>query len=171
MQSANSDLKKKIAFYGLLIALAFVLSYIESLIPVFIAIPGAKLGLTNLVVLIALERFGKKDAFIINMIRILLVGFTFGNTFSLLYSFAGGILSFLIMILLKKTKKFSLVGISVSGGVGHNIGQIMVAAFVLESKALIYYLPFLLIIGTIAGVIIGILSAEILKRLPNTNAV
>lgn len=171
MQSANSDLKKKIAFYGLLIALAFVLSYIESLIPVFIAIPGAKLGLTNLVVLIALERFGKKDAFIINMIRILLVGFTFGNTFSLLYSFAGGSLSFLIMILLKKTKKFSLVGISVSGGVGHNIGQIMVAAFVLESKALIYYLPFLLIIGTIAGVIIGILSAEILKRLPNTNAV
>lgn len=166
MQSANSDLKKKIAFYGLLIALAFVLSYIESLIPVFIAIPGAKLGLTNLVVLIALERFGKKDAFIINMIRILLVGFTFGNTFSLLYSFAGGSLSFLIMILLKKTKKFSLVGISVSGGVGHNIGQIMVAAFVLESKVLIYYLPFLLIIGTIAGVIIGILSAEILKRIP-----
>ncbi len=166
MPSANSDLKKKIAFYGLLIALAFVLSYIESLIPVFVAIPGAKLGLTNLVVLVALERFGKKDAFIINMIRILLVGFTFGNTFSLLYSFAGGILSFLIMILLKKTKKFSLVGISVSGGVGHNMGQIIVAAFVLESGALIYYLPFLLVIGTIAGVIVGILSAEILKRLP-----
>ena len=171
MQSANSDLKKKIAFYGLLIALAFVLSYIESLIPVFIAIPGAKLGLTNLVVLIALERFGKKDAFIINMIRILLVGFTFGNTFSLLYSFAGGILSFLIMILLKKTKGFSLVGISVGGGVGHNIGQIIVAAFVLETGALVYYLPFLLAIGTLAGAVIGILSAEILKRLPNTNAV
>lgn len=171
MQSANSDLKKKIAFYGLLIALAFVLSYIESLIPVFIAIPGAKLGLTNLVVLIALERFGKKDAFIINMIRILLVGFTFGNTFSLLYSFAGGILSFLIMILLKKTKKFSLVGISVGGGVGHNIGQIIVAAFVLETGALVYYLPFLLAIGTLAGAVIGILSAEIIKRLPNTNAV
>ena len=171
MQSANSDLKKKIAFYGLLIALAFVLSYIESLIPVFIAIPGAKLGLTNLVVLIALERFGKKDAFIINMIRILLVGFTFGNTFSLLYSFAGGILSFLIMILLKKTKKFSLVGISVGGGVGHNIGQIIVAAFVLETRALIYYLPFLFAIGTLAGAVIGILSAEIIKRLPNTNAV
>ena len=166
MQSANKDLKKKIAFYGLLIALAFVLSYIESLIPVFVAIPGAKLGLTNLVVLVALERFGKRDAFIINMIRILLVGFTFGNTFSLLYSFAGGILSFLIMILLKKTKRFSLVGISVSGGVGHNMGQIIVAAFVLETGALIYYLPFLLAIGTVAGVIIGILSAEILKRLP-----
>ena len=171
MQSANKDLKKKIAFYGLLIALAFVLSYIESLIPVFVAIPGAKLGLTNLVVLVALERFGKRDAFIINMIRILLVGFTFGNTFSLLYSFAGGILSFLIMILLKKTKGFSLVGISVGGGVGHNIGQIIVAAFVLETGALIYYLPFLLAIGTLAGAVIGILSAEILKRLPNTNAV
>ena len=166
MQSANKDLKKKIAFYGLLIALAFVLSYIESLIPVFVAIPGAKLGLTNLVVLVALERFGKRDAFIINMIRILLVGFTFGNTFSLLYSFAGGILSFLIMILLKKTKSFSLVGISVSGGVGHNMGQIIVAAFVLETGALVYYLPFLLVIGIVAGVIIGILSAEILKRLP-----
>ena len=84
----------------------------------------------------------------------------------MLYSFAGGILSFIIMILLKKTKKFSLVGISVSGGVGHNMGQIIVAAFVLETGALIYYLPFLLVIGTVAGVIIGILSAEILKRLP-----
>ncbi len=152
--------------YGLLIALAFVLSYLESLIPVFIAVPGVKLGLTNLVVLIAFVRLGKKDAFIINVIRILLVGFTFGNTYSLLYSLAGGILSYLAMLLLWKRKSFSLLGVSVAGGVCHNIGQILVAMTVLETGALIYYLPILMISGTIAGILVGILCKEVIKRLP-----
>lgn len=158
---------KKIALYGLLIALAFVLSYLESLIPVFIAVPGVKLGLTNLVVLIAFEQFKKKDAFCINMIRILLVGLTFGNTFSMAYSFAGGMFSFLIMAFLYHKKIFSVVGISVAGGVCHNFGQILVAMFVLESNALLYYLPVLMISGTVAGVIVGLLCGEVVKRLPH----
>ena len=164
MQLHNNT--KKIAYYGLLIAVAFVLSYIESLLPMFVAVPGVKLGLTNLVVLIALEVFGYKEAFVINMIRILLVGLTFGNGFSLIYSFAGGILSFVVMVLIKKSGKFSLSGISVAGGVSHNIAQILVAAVFLQSSALFYYLPLLLISGTAAGLVIGLISAEILKRLP-----
>ena len=164
MQLHNNT--KKIAYYGLLIAVAFVLSYIESLLPMFVAVPGVKLGLTNLVVLIALKYFGYKEAFVINMIRILLVGLTFGNGFSLIYSFAGGILSFVVMVLIKKSGKFSLSGISVAGGVSHNIAQILVAAVLLQSSALFYYLPLLLISGTAAGLVIGLISAEILKRLP-----
>lgn len=164
MQSQNKT--KKIAYYGLLIAVAFVLSYLESLIPVFVSVPGIKLGLTNLVVLLAMEYFGYKEAFGINMIRILLVGFTFGNGFSLIYSLAGGMLSFLIMVLLKKSKRFSLAGISVSGGVSHNIAQILVAAVILDSHALFYYLPILLISGTFAGLVIGLICSEIIKRLP-----
>ncbi|MCR4675089.1 MAG: Gx transporter family protein [Lachnospiraceae bacterium] len=160
---------KKIALFGLLIALAFVLSYIESLIPVFIAIPGVKLGLTNLVVLIALINFGKKEALFINVIRIILVGLSFGNAYSLLYSLAGGILSFAAMSLLLRKKTFSTLGISVAGGVCHNIGQIVVASFVLETGALVYYLPVLMISGTIAGVLVGILCGEIVKRLPPLN--
>ena len=167
MQSPNNK-TKRIAYYGLLIAVAFVLSYLESLIPVFVSVPGIKLGLTNLVVLLAMEYFGLKEAFFINMIRIVLVGFTFGNGFSLVYSLAGGILSFLVMVLMKISGKFSLSGVSVSGGVSHNIAQIAVAFLILESRALFYYLPVLLISGTIAGMVIGLLSAEILKRLPKT---
>lgn len=158
---------KKIAYYGLCIALAFVLSYVESLFPTFIAVPGVKLGLTNLVVLIALVKISKKDAFFINMIRILLVGLTFGTAFSLLYSFAGGILSFLVMMLIYGKNRFSVIGVSVAGGVAHNVGQILVAMMVLESKALVYYLPVLILSGTLAGVVVGILCGEVVKRLPN----
>ena len=158
---------KKIAYYGLCIALAFVLSYVESLFPTFIAVPGVKLGLTNLVVLIALVKIGKKDAFFINMIRILLVGLTFGTAFSLLYSFAGGILSFLVMMLFYGKNRFSVIGVSVAGGVSHNVGQILVAMVVLESNALLYYLPVLILSGTLAGVVVGILCGEVVKRLPN----
>ena len=158
---------KKIAYYGLCIALAFVLSYVESLFPTFIAVPGVKLGLTNLVVLIALVKISKKDAFFINMIRILLVGLTFGTAFSLLYSFAGGILSFLVMMLFYGKNRFSVIGVSVAGGVAHNVGQILVAMMALESKALVYYLPVLILSGTLAGVVVGILCGEVVKRLPN----
>ena len=157
---------KRIATTALLIALAMILSYVETLIPVFVAVPGMKLGLTNLVVLVALVYLDGKYAFGINMLRILLVAFTFGNMFALMYSLAGGMLSFIIMFLLYKSGKFSYIGISVSGGVAHNIGQIFVAMFVLDTASLIYYLPVLLISGVVAGAIIGILGGEVLKRLP-----
>lgn len=150
----------------MLVALAMVLSYLESLIPALIAVPGMKLGLTNLVVLIALTRMQPKYAFGINLVRIILVSLTFGNMFSLLYSLAGGMLSFLVMYLLHKRQWFGQIGISVAGGVAHNIGQILVAVAVLETSALLYYVPFLILSGTVAGVVIGVICGMVSKRIP-----
>lgn len=161
---------KRIATIGLLIALAMILSYVESLFPVFFAVPGMKLGLTNLVVITALYLLKPSDAFLINIVRIVLVAFTFGNMFAMLYSLAGGMLSFLVMYLLKKSDRFGSVGISAAGGVAHNLGQIIVAMLVLETKELIYYFPVLCITGVAAGLVIGLIGGEVVKRLPkNTN--
>ncbi len=156
---------KKIAYLGLLIALAFVFSYIEFLIPVNIGVPGAKLGLANLVVIVALYTLGERDAFLLSVVRIVLVGFTFANMASMIYSLAGGILSYLAMVIAKRTKLLSMTGVSVLGGVFHNVGQIIVAILVLETASLVYYLPVLLIAGITSGVIIGILGAMVTKRM------
>ena len=150
---------------GLLVALAMVLSFVETLIPVFAAVPGMKLGLTNLVVMVALLLFSPPRAFMVNMIRIVLVGFTFGNMFSMLYSAAGGLLSFAVMLVMLKSGKFSPVGISAVGGVAHNAGQIIVACFVLDTGMVFYYLPFLAISGIVAGIVIGVVSSLITVRL------
>jgi heptaprenyl diphosphate synthase len=156
---------EKIAQRGMLIAVAFVLSWLESQLPVFVAVPGVKIGLTNLVVLVALYHLGTRDAVVLNVLRILLVGLTFGNLFSLLYSLAGGILSAAAMIFLKKTGKFSMTGVSVAGGIAHNVGQILVAMVVLESSGVLYYLGVLWISGMVAGIIVGILGSMVTKRL------
>jgi len=155
----------KISTYGLLIALAFILSYIEALFPPPVPIPGIKLGLANLVVLAGLYTMGVKEAFVLSLIRIILVGLTFGNMSTMLFSLAGGILSWLVMSLLKQVKSFSLVGVSVAGAVSHNIGQIITAIFVTENINIIYYLPFLLLSGLITGAVIGIIGAMIIKRI------
>jgi heptaprenyl diphosphate synthase len=156
---------KKYAYAGLMIALAFILSYVEFLIPINLGIPGVKLGLANLVVIVALYTVGWKDALLLSVIRIVLVGFTFGNLSSMLYSLGGGLLSYLIMIIARKTGLFSTRGVSALGGIFHNVGQILIAMLVLETSALIYYLPVLLIAGTISGVLIGILAAMIIERI------
>ena len=163
MQLQNSK-SGKIAITAMLIALAMVFSYIESLVPY--PIPGAKMGLTNVVVLVVMYRFSIKDAVFINLIRILLVGITFGNTFSLMYSLAGGLLSLAIMIILKQSKKFSIVIVSIAGGIMHNLGQLMVAMFVLKTKAILSYLPILWVTGILAGICIGILGNIVVKRIP-----
>lgn len=155
----------KISTYGLLIALAFILSYIEALFPPPVPIPGIKLGLANLVVLAGLYIMGVKEAFVLSLIRIILVGLTFGNMSTMLFSLAGGILSWLVMSLLKQFKSFSQIGVSVAGGVSHNIGQIITAIFVTENINIIYYLPFLLLSGLITGAVIGIIGALIIKRI------
>ena len=121
---------KKTALGGMLVALAFVFSYIETLIPVNLGIPGAKLGLANLVVMVALYTLGAKEAFALSMVRILLTGFTFSSAAAMLYSFAGGILSYIVMVLAKKTGRLSVTGVSVLGGIFHNVGQILVAMWV-----------------------------------------
>ncbi|SHO49441.1 Gx transporter family protein [Anaerocolumna xylanovorans] len=162
---------RKVAYYGIFVALAFVFSFVEVLVPVSLGIPGIKLGLANIVVLTALYAMGPRDAFFISCVRIVLVGFTFGNMASLLYSMAGGLLSWLVMCLLKKIKGFSMIGVSLAGGISHNIGQIAVAALMLKTVSVIYYLPVLLIAGTITGILIGILGGMLLKvqlRLKNS---
>lgn len=156
---------KRIATYGLLVALAFIFSYIEMLIPIPLPIPGIKLGLANIVVMIALYTLGSKEALSLSVLRMVLVGFTFGNLFSLLYSMAGGLLSCSTMILLKKTKRFGMVGVSVTGGVMHNVGQILMAMVVLETFKLYYYLPVLILSGSITGILIGLLGSGIVKRI------
>ncbi|MBQ8490412.1 MAG: Gx transporter family protein [Pseudobutyrivibrio sp.] len=155
---------KRIACLGLFIALAFVLSYVEYLLPLNIGIPGAKVGLANLVVMVALYTLGKKDAALLSVVRVVLVGFTFGNLAMMLYSMAGALLSFVVMLIAKRTKLFSITGVSVLGGVFHNVGQIIVAMFVLETASLLYYLPFLIVIGTISGIVIGVISGLITVR-------
>lgn len=159
-------MNRKIAYYGLLVALAFIFSYVESLFPINLGIPGVKLGLANLVVIVSLYLFGIREAAVISFIRIVLSGITFGSPAAMVYSLAGGVLSLLIMVIAKKTNKFSTMGVSVAGGIFHNVGQIIVAMIVLETQSLIYYLPVLIVSGLVAGVVIGILAAEIIKRLP-----
>lgn len=154
---------KKTAYYGMLVALAFVFSYIEVLIPFSIGIPGIKLGLANLVVLTALYTLGTKEAFAISVIRIILVGFTFGSLSTMIYSLGGGLLSWLVMVVCKKSKQLSTIGVSIAGGISHNVGQIIVATLVLENANLMYYFAILLITGTITGLIIGMIGALLIK--------
>ena len=154
---------KKTAFYGMFLALALVAGYIEQLIPINLGIPGVKLGLANIVTMLLLYIVGVPAACLISVLRILLSGFLFGSGFAMVYSAAA--MSMLVMALLKKTKKFSSVGVSVAGGIFHNVGQIIVAMIILETKALAYYLPILILSGLVAGILIGILSGILTKRL------
>ena len=155
---------KKVANYGVLVTLALVASYVETLIPISLGVPGAKIGLANLITIVALFLMGWKDAFAISIIRIVLAGFLFGNLFAIFYGLAGAILSLLIMMLLKKLE-FGTVAVSCAGGVAHNIGQISFAALLVENSRLFYYLPVLLIAGVLAGIVIGIIGGELIKRL------
>lgn len=148
---------RKIADYGALTALAFLFAYLESLIPIPIGIPGIKIGMANIVVAAALYHMKARDAFAIALLRIILSGFTFGSLSAMIYSLAGGILSFFGMLILKKTEKFSIIGVSLTGGVLHNVGQLAAAAVILKTAALLYYAPFLLLAGTLTGALIGFL--------------
>lgn len=161
----SKDITKKIALRGMLVTVAFVLSWIEMQIPYFFAVPGIKLGLTNLAVLVALYKLSYADAFILNIVRIVLISFTFGSMAMLPYSLAGGMLSFLVMFFLKKYTGFSLKFVSVSGGISHNVGQIIVAMIVLENVKIAWYLPFLWISGIVAGIAIGLISEFAIKRI------
>lgn len=154
---------KRVAYSSMLIALSMIFSYIELLIPISVGIPGVKLGLANLVVITGLYYLPAAQVIIIGITRIVLSGFLFGSMSGILYSLAGGIFSFIVMLLLYKTKKFSIVGVSMAGGVCHNIGQILVAALVVENSAVLYYLPILLITGLVAGMVIGIIGRQASK--------
>lgn len=155
----------RVAVFGVFTALALIFSYVELLIPINFGIPGTKLGLANLVIIIVLYKTDWKEALLLSVVRIVLAGFLFGNLFGILYSLAGGILSLAVMALLKRSGAFSIIGVSMAGGVSHNVGQLIMAMLVVETYAVGYYLPVLLIAGLITGTLIGIAGREMLKRL------
>lgn len=152
----------KIAYGGMLIALAMIFSYVESLIPISFGVPGIKLGLANLVVLTGLYYLRPAEVLAVSVCRILLTGFMFGSGMTILYSLAGGLLSFLVMWLLVKADRFSRIGVSAAGAVSHNIGQLIVAGIVLHSYSLVYYLPVLMISGVVTGVAMGFLANRVM---------
>lgn len=156
---------KKMTSGAMLVALAMIFSYIESILPIHFGIPGIKLGLANLVVVLALYLLSAKWAFTISIVRIILVAITFGNVSLGIYSLAGGILSLSIMYLLHKGKSFSVVGVSVAGGVFHNIGQLLIAILAVSNLNLILYLPILLLVGAVTGYAIGTLAILFIPRI------
>ena len=156
---------KKITTLAMTICLAMILSFVESQIPAFVAIPGVKIGLANIAVVFALYKLGSGEAVLVSVIRVLLVSLLFGTGASFLYSVAGAVLSLTWMLLLKRIKVFSSVAVSVAGGVLHNVGQIAMACLLLETDVIKYYLPFLILSGTLAGVVIGLLAAALVKRI------
>lgn len=161
----RKQLAQKVARMGVLVALAMIFSYIEVLIPFQIGIPGAKLGIANLVVLVALYQCSAKEAFLISMVRIFLMCLLFGNILSGIYSLSGGVLSFLVMWLAKKSNWFSEMGVSIAGGVAHNVGQLGAAVLVLQTVSIVGYLPVLLIAGLITGAMIGVVGKKLTERI------
>ncbi len=155
---------KRLVTLSALIAVAMILSYIESLIPAFVAVPGVKVGLSNIATVFALYALGWPYAIIVSVIRVLLSALLFGNVVGLIYSLSGAALALLVMILLKRIDKFSSVGVSVAGGVCHNIGQVLAACVVMDTSAIALYIIPLTLSGTIAGVIIGIASGNLVER-------
>lgn len=158
-------MKTKVAHFGVLVALALILSYVETWIPINFGIPGIKLGLSNLVIIISIYKYGLKKSFFLGITKVLLSNILFGNLSSMIFGLIGMICSVFLMCILKKTRKFSVIGISMAGGIAHNLGQIFVAMFIIQSFAIIFYLPFLLLSGMITGILIGIVANEIIKRI------
>ena len=166
MASPEKRSTRHLALASMFAALALIFSYVEVLVPIPVPIPGVKLGLANLVILIALYRLGFRLAFSINCVRIVIAGLLFSGVFGMIYSFAGGILSILIMYLLKKIGCFSIVGVSMAGGVAHNLGQLLTACLIVSNFGLMSYFAILFFTGMISGILIGILAYFIERRLP-----
>ena len=155
---------KKIATAALLATLALIFSYVEAMIPFFVSMPGVKLGIANLVVLIALYKLDIRYAFAINLVRIVVSGLLFSGLFGMIYSLAGGMLSLLVMWILKKTDLFSVVGVSMAGGVAHNVGQLIIASALVSDLRMFIYMPVLMFSGIGSGIVIGIICHFIMRR-------
>ena len=156
---------RKLCYLSLFCAIAIVLSYIESLFPLYLGVPGAKIGLANVVTFTLLLCFGFKEAMVVTILRIMIVAITFTNLYMFLYSLAGGILSLLMMFIFNKTKLFSHLIISMMGGVFHNIGQLLVAMYFFSSSVFIYYLPYLMLFGILSGIGIGMIGELIYLKI------
>lgn len=155
---------EKVVFFGIYICLAMIFSYVEAVIPIPMVIPGFKLGLANIVVLLAWETYGFSCAVLTDIIRIFITGYMFGSAVSLIFSLSGGLLSLLMMCFIKKLRIFSIYGVSITGGVFHNAGQLIAAGCVFKTAGFIYLLPAYTIAGVATGLVIGILSDIIIKR-------
>ena len=167
MKSTQGRIQKT-AFTGLATALALLLSYVEFLLPpLFVAVPGIKIGLPNVVVLYVLYCIGLRSAILVSFVRICVSSMLFGNVMTLAYSLAGAFLSLLVMVILKKTDKLSAVGVSVAGGVSHNLGQVLVAMVLLDTPQIAFYMLVLTVTGTVAGIFIGLCGAFLVKRIPS----
>ena len=160
----KASVARRLATYGLLIAVAFLFSYIEALLPLSLGIPGVKLGPANLAVVRTMALLSRREAWVVALVRILLVGFTFGNPYSMLYALCGGVCSVAVMSLLWNSRRLSVLGISMAGALAHNIGQLLFAAAVTETARLWWYLPLLLISGAVTGGLIGAAALAVLRR-------
>ncbi len=158
-------MKKKTAYLGVMLALALICSYVEVLIPIPIGIPGIKLGLANIVIVFAMYSMGFKEAFVLSLMRVTISGFMFGNVVAIAYSLAGGLLSLVVMYLLKKTDKLSCISVSIAGGIMHNIGQMIVATILVDNYYVLYYVPVLMVAGFITGACIGVVAQEVFIRI------
>lgn len=156
---------RKITFLSLLVAIAIILGYIESLIPFAMPIPGSKIGLANIISMITLYNYDIKDALTVSLLRCLIVAITFTNLYMFLYSITGAMFSLFIMSILKRTKAFSILTVSISGAVFHNLGQLIVAIIFLGFN-IIYYFPYLIIIAIITGSLMGIITTILIQKLP-----
>lgn len=166
MKQPNTGIRR-IAFVGLAAALALLLAYVESLLPpLYAAVPGIKLGLPNIIILYVLYALGVKHAALVSATRLCVASLLFGNPVTFAYSAAGAVLSLLVMWLLKRSDKLSPVGTSVSGGVAHNLGQVLVAMLLLDTPQIVSYMIVLTATGTAAGVFVGLCGALLVKRLP-----
>ena len=157
--------RNRTAYFGVFTALALIFSYVETLIPVNFGIPGVKLGLANLVAVILLCQAGWREALLLSVVRVTLSGFLFGNLFGILYSMAGALLSLAAMELVRRAPGFSVIGMSMAGGVCHNIGQLIVAALVVQTYQVGFYLPVLMLAGLGTGALIGITASAVLARI------
>jgi len=154
-----------IARVGLMAALALIFSYVEAIIPYSSALPGIKLGIANVVTVIALYKFGVKDAIAVSIIRIVIAGLLFNGLFGMIYSLAGAALSLAGMIALKRTGLFSVAGVSMAAGVLHNMGQLIIASALIEDLRIFFYFPVLMFSGIVAGILVGIASTIIIKSI------
>ena len=155
----------RLTLLAVTVTIAMILSFIESRIPPLVAIPGIKVGLANIAVIFALYKLGVGAAISVSLVRVALVALLFGSPVSMIYSLAGAVLSFAVMLLLKKLAPLSEVGVSVAGGIAHNVGQIAMASILMETAVVIYYLPFLLLSGTLAGIAVGAISSTLIKKI------
>ncbi len=159
---------KKLAAAAVLTALAMILSYIEAMIPAFIALPGVKIGFANIASVFALYIIGWRGAACISILRVSLSALLFGTPLSFFYSFMGAVLSLLGMMAIKALPCFSSIAVSTVGGVLHNLGQIMASAIVMKTAAVFTYMPVLLVSGTVAGVVVGVAAGILVRRLEKT---